>query len=352
MVSIVRSRLNHYEALGVTPTAGGDEIARAFVKVGSVFRPHAFGVLAEVCLAYETLRDPIKRRAYDASLGLEREPNPRNLSPGPRDGSPAQGAMTTAPVDQRAIDTVPPPAPQPNPKPALPLRPEADPKSTPKPHISLGDSTRLTLEDGLAVEVRPIDLRRTGIALSAVLVAACALGGLAGWWSASEVGETPQPERAVSVSLSPAKPLATPAAPQSAPGAAPVRRVADARPARPKPAVTAAARIEPATVISKPAPAEEESQESLPESQPDTSSSGQAADEAPTISTVATPMPLPNRVVARTIERIGYSCGGVVSTIPVEGEAPGVYKVNCSSGQSYQAKPVNGRYHFRRWGRR
>jgi hypothetical protein len=56
-------------------------------------------------------------------------------------------------------------------------------------------------------------------------------------------------------------------------------------------------------------------------------------------------------VVARTIDRIGYSCGGVASTSPVEGEAPGVFKVTCTSGQSYQAKPVNGRYRFRRLGK-
>jgi hypothetical protein len=62
-------------------------------------------------------------------------------------------------------------------------------------------------------------------------------------------------------------------------------------------------------------------------------------------------MPLPNKVVARTIERIGYSCGAVASTAPVEGGAAGVYKVTCTSGQSYQAKPVNGRYRFKRLGR-
>ncbi len=60
-------------------------------------------------------------------------------------------------------------------------------------------------------------------------------------------------------------------------------------------------------------------------------------------------MPLPNNVVARTIEKIGYSCGSVASTAAVEG-ASGVFKVTCSSGQSYQATPVHGRYRFRRSG--
>jgi len=58
-------------------------------------------------------------------------------------------------------------------------------------------------------------------------------------------------------------------------------------------------------------------------------------------------MPLPHRTVARTIDRIGYHCGSVASATPVEGVA-GVYRVTCSSGQSFQAKPVNGRYRFRR----
>lgn len=63
-------------------------------------------------------------------------------------------------------------------------------------------------------------------------------------------------------------------------------------------------------------------------------------------------MPLPNSVVARTIGRIGYPCGNVASTVPVEGAAPGVFKVTCTSGHSYRATPVNGRYRFRRLGSR
>jgi hypothetical protein len=60
-------------------------------------------------------------------------------------------------------------------------------------------------------------------------------------------------------------------------------------------------------------------------------------------------MPLSNATIARTIARIGYSCGQVASTEAVEGES-GVIKVTCTSGQSYRAAPVRGRYHFRRWG--
>lgn len=63
---------------------------------------------------------------------------------------------------------------------------------------------------------------------------------------------------------------------------------------------------------------------------------------------LAAKLPLPNLVIARTIERIGYACGAVVSATALDGDKPGVYKVTCTSGRSYQARPVHGRYHFRR----
>ena len=75
-----------------------------------------------------------------------------------------------------------------------------------------------------------------------------------------------------------------------------------------------------------------------------------AAAEAPSAQLAAASLPLPNRVIARTIRQIGYSCGEVAATSPIEGEAPGVYKVTCTSGQSYRAAPVRGRYRFRRLG--
>jgi hypothetical protein len=36
----------------------------------------------------------------------------------------------------------------------------------------------------------------------------------------------------------------------------------------------------------------------------------------------------------------------------MDGEAPGTFKVTCTSGDSYRATPVNGRYRFRRLGGR
>jgi len=71
------------------------------------------------------------------------------------------------------------------------------------------------------------------------------------------------------------------------------------------------------------------------------------APEEVTAAAVKASMPLPHSTVARTLDRIGYRCGSVASATPVEG-ASGTYNVTCSSGQSFQAKPVNGRYRFRR----
>jgi hypothetical protein len=62
---------------------------------------------------------------------------------------------------------------------------------------------------------------------------------------------------------------------------------------------------------------------------------------------VAASLPLPKPVIARTIEKIGYRCGSVTSATAVDAAA-GVFTINCSSGQTYRASPVGGRYHFKR----
>src|SRR5438105_4074550 len=65
MDSKVEARPNHYETLGVAPSATTEEIAQAFARKMSAFaaRPLA----AQIGLAFETLRDPERRRAYDSS---------------------------------------------------------------------------------------------------------------------------------------------------------------------------------------------------------------------------------------------------------------------------------------------
>src|SRR5215208_5304834 len=73
MVSPVKSRPTHYDNLGLTPAATPDEIAEAFAKriPISITSPEEAVEHAEnIYIAYETLRDPISRRAYDAAIGI------------------------------------------------------------------------------------------------------------------------------------------------------------------------------------------------------------------------------------------------------------------------------------------
>jgi hypothetical protein len=61
----------------------------------------------------------------------------------------------------------------------------------------------------------------------------------------------------------------------------------------------------------------------------------------------AASLPLPNAVIVRTIEKIGYPCGSIVSSSRLEGAAGSSdYRINCSSGSSYRASNRTGRYRF------
>ena len=74
MVSTVTSRPNHYEVLGLAPSASAEEIKAAFAR--EIGRPRAFGGIVELSVAYESLRDPARRRAYDDLLGFNQPKAP------------------------------------------------------------------------------------------------------------------------------------------------------------------------------------------------------------------------------------------------------------------------------------
>jgi hypothetical protein len=176
--------------------------------------------------------------------------------------------------------------------------------------------------------------------IGGVVLGVGVLGAVAGW-SAGLV-EQPQPaEAAMTVALPRPKPPATTAA--AAPE--PAWTVEQKRPERPRKAAAAAVRSQRSSRAAPSLPLEELQTEAsqFPQSQ-----SEPVVAQAQSAAVVPASMSLPKPVVARTLGRIGYACGEVASTSPVEGAGPGVYKVTCTSGHSYQATPVRGRYHFRR----
>jgi hypothetical protein len=340
MVSTVSARPNHYQTLGLKPTASAGEVAQAFAQAIGMFRPRAMGGVAEVSIAYETLRDPTKRRAYDASLGLTREPETVQW-PVPA----AARFIGSAPADPVARPQAPPeprlgsfiaeslrePVAPSAPEPQRP--PEAQPRTEqPVPAFAAA-------EEAAGVESRAIAWKRPAVAASALILGVALLGA----WAGMSAGGAEEPQPAgpgVTIAVPQAKPLAQVAAPAPAP----VRRGIAAQPALPIAAKVAAARTE---RTPPPPPADTQAAENVATASPQNTTEVAAA-EAPPAEAVAANLPLPNKVIARTIERIGYACGEVSSI--AAGEASGVYKVTCTSGQSYQASPVNGRYRFRRLG--
>ena len=328
MIGAGKSRLNYYEMLGIPPSAGGDAIAKAFSKATNVLRPHLFGGITELCVAYETLRDPARRRAYDASIGLA----PRPLPPISRPASAhfmVRPAVTAAAPPRPPLETPePPPAPRSEPRPVrldvAPLRP-------------------LALNEPDA-EVSPIEWKRMGAVVGGSVAAAILVGAIGGWWSVSEAANPGQQAPGESA----AKPREKHSAGSLEPQPEPTVYKAAERIAPPRPA--AASQTRAGRINRRAQLAASQADDRLiqpPSDLADQGPSDPLAPETGPVSAVAASMPLPHKTVARTIDRIGYSCGAVASATPVEGAA-GVYTVRCSSGQSFQARPVNGRYRFRR----
>jgi hypothetical protein len=172
--------------------------------------------------------------------------------------------------------------------------------------------------------------------VGALFVGVAMIGAGLGWYASRGIAPA-EAEEAIAVPMpNTAAPVANPPTPlPNEAKAIPERR---ARPA------AAAAQTPRAAPPPEPIPSNEKRAEEVPDlpSEQVAALVSQAEDARATI-------PLPDAVVARTIRRIGYACGEIASTTAVDG-ARGVFKVTCSSGDSYKATPVHGRYHFRRWG--
>jgi curved DNA-binding protein CbpA len=372
MVSTVRSRPSHYERLGLSPTASGEEIARAFARHMGMFRPMA--ETAQIGEAYETLRNPAKRRAYDAALGLRPEPlhSPTAVSfrvSARLIGAAPADAVVAVREEPAAGDLPRETQPEPGPGSFIaaslraPVKPD-DRRTSPAARLSPERRQRwqADVERALASKINslgagrarddrssgaedgPVGLKRAGVAVGGLVVVAALVGA----WAGLDAGDaqTPQPAQPV---LKVALPRPRPAQDSIGQPPAATFGASEHRARWAAPVAPAARRTRPVKLAQG---RSDESQSPVSGDEIGAAAQGtseQAAAEALPEQTAAA-LPLSHAAIARTIERIGYSCGRVASASAVEGEARGVYKVTCTSGASYQATPVRGRYHFRRLG--
>lgn len=373
MDNSVRSRSNHYDTLQVAPSASSDEIVQAFslqMRTARVRPDISVARLAQLSVAYETLRDPAKRRAYDASLGLTLKPRiavsvagttllerlnrVADAAPSaepPASPNVASQFQTESRVAAFIAASVREPAKRAEPPQAVPPEPIVAPAPEPPQQF------RPTVEvENPWIDRRRVPLTRTGATVGAgVAGLAVLIIALASPQANPDRIAVPaaQPQTAVTVPL-PAvgstndSKLPETAAPpvqilqtENRPDAlrkvdVPVRSVAGAdQPIADQPSA------KPIEVAAVDAPqVASDTEQSPTEDEPATVSAQ--------VGLTSTKLPLPEATIARTIQRIGYGCGRVVSATGVEGE-DGVFKVTCSSGDAYRAAPVGGRYHFRRW---
>jgi hypothetical protein len=378
MISLVKSPPNHYDVLGLTPAAGDGEVVFAFARKMSMFGAHRPAEAAQICAAYEVLRNADKRREYDRSLGLgEKVPAPRQWAfamsqhqwPGPAGAITASAAYAPAPpvvaepepqsrvtpqVDRAStiaerlrrlaepmeFDGMANPGPEPAAPPRAAPQPEQPRAVEPAATAPETDIYRILArgqEAGRSRENyrRRIDWRRPALVVGGFAATAGLVGVLAGFSVKDDAASavTPPPSAARQIAeAAPAPPAA--ASPVVTEAATPV--------------AAAAPQTRHASSSSRFARAVERKLigiDTTAQAQPvDVAAADPAAQPAPM---VPASMPLPDNVVARTIDKIGYSCGSVASTAAVAG-ASGVFKVTCSSGQTYQATPVHGHYRFKR----
>jgi hypothetical protein len=355
MDSSVTTRPNHYEVLGLKPTASDKEIAAAFAR--EIGRPRAFGGLAQVSVAFETLRNAAKRKAYDAAIGIRPESAPAVRPPSVQFRGSAHfiGAAAIGPGGLREGRL---PAPD-------PVRPEPPIEAKAEPPFMAARAERETRDEPVVFAAQPaspptdprsvrfedhaqIQWRRPLVILGALVGTA----GLIGAWVGSVAGSDAQAEpseEAVTIALP--KPKQAPRIEQTA---APEWSEAEARPERHRITSAAVRPVRSAPARQPRALSEQELDElatvevARPANAFVEQATEQAAAHAPAVQAAAPDMPLSNAMIARTIHRIGYSCGRVTSTAAAEGGGPGVFTVSCSSGHSYRASPVRGRYHFKR----
>jgi len=354
MDSSVKARASHYEILGLTPAATASEVAQAFASKMSLFAARPMAAVAELSVAYETLRDPARRRAYDASLRPAPPAQPRftaRWNSAPFIGSALEAMLVEErlpAVQQSEARSRPEVHAQADARPLVDSR-KTDPRSSARkifpnsaerPHEEPRTLVRGSETSSLLGRESAVEWSRTGIAIGGVVVFVAVLGAVAGW-SSGLVEQPQQPEVRITTPLPPAKSPAPAGIERPSAGWSLETR----RPERFRHAAVSVARAERTPPAPQAVAAEDPA---IEPSQTGPIGSGPASAEEPDAEAVEASLPLPKPVIARTIARIGYPCGEVASATPIEGGAPGAFKVTCTSGHSYQAAPVRGRYHFRR----
>jgi hypothetical protein len=357
MVSSVRSRPNHYETLGLAPGAGDEEIRAAFARKMSAFRWHPAGSTAQICIAYETLRDPARRRDYDLTLGIIPKSAPRQwgFAVTPQRWAPFIAAPMAGVVEAAAPAAEPHVEPEPEGEPAgeprvasfiaSSLRDLARPMATePAPQPPRRDPAadaalerhieQVLTED--EAEERPFDWRKPALGVGGFVLAAGLIGTLAGL-SVKDDAASAQAEAVAEVGRAAVKPRA------AAPVAASEVVAADDTNAEPV-AITklrASHKKVPAWAERQVKPVVEAAAED-----PLAEAAGEPLAQDPLApQPAAAKLPLSDAVVARTIDRIGYDCGAVASTAA---EGTSGFAVTCTSGQTFHARKVRGRYRFSR----
>jgi len=390
MVTTVRPQPSHYDVLGLAPSATSQEISAAFARKMSLFRARPLSDVAQVTTAFETLRNPSKRREYDRSLEPKREPVPERLEwsfrAAQQTWTPFIASMRTdapsAPASHSEPYVVaePDPEPEPQPQPAPESNPVPESKveaiaaslrelaksaapedasnriarsqaERPRSEATLdqlvdqirtsGRADRVRLRDNPA---RSLDWKQPIWAAGGLVLGVGILGGIAGITAGGDAQES------VTVAVPAATPLSK-TAEASTQLASSLVQIPEQR----ERSEVAPGRAEPSRPLARPAVLEDEpvqvaTQDSTSDTQADTVASDPLAPIAAAAPSAAANLPLSNAVIARTIDRIGYPCGEVASAAPADGD--GVFKITCSSGHTYQAAPVHGRYRFRRWDRR
>jgi hypothetical protein len=123
-----QAEINHYDILGVSPTATADAIKTAYRARMNQYHPdrnrwtRANAVAALINEAWEVLGDPERRSVYDARMGFNSRKESHKESEARERTSDASGS-----------ETPPPPADPPPPPPQEPAQPESEPSRSAEP---------------------------------------------------------------------------------------------------------------------------------------------------------------------------------------------------------------------------